>query len=222
MNAAKRDCSVVKRKRSPVFWMWRAVVLLDERLDAAARLPGRLREPPGKEHVVLGLEPLQLGLEPRQIPFDLARRHRITGLPLDEEPDERQPQLPRVGHRPIVNQHLGRVGAPDDLEHLAQPLGVGRPETARGSDGWRRFRFRGTRRRRARARARARSPGTSSAGKTSVIENGCGVGPNSASCSSGSSDASSSSVGCSGRSAYGQNRSSGRYFGASGLMRGCW
>ena len=144
-----------------------------------------------------------------QIAFDLARRHSYR---VNEKPDERQPELPRVRHGPIVNQHLGGVGAPHDLEHLAQPLGVGRQKSRRGSDGRRRFRFRGTRLPRARGRARARTRARSSAGKTSVIENGRGVGPNSASCSSGSSDASSSSVGCSGRSAYGQNRSSGRCF----------
>ena len=48
-----------------------------------------------------------------------------------------------------------------------------------------------------------------------MIENGRGCAPKSASCRSGSSAASSSSVGCSGSSAYGQNRSSGRYFGGS-------
>src|SRR5438876_4534964 len=52
----------------------------------------------------------------------------LPGYARDEEPDERQPQLPRVRHRPIVNQHLRRLVAPDDFEHLAQPLGVGWPE----------------------------------------------------------------------------------------------
>src|SRR5262245_34523614 len=49
-------------------------------------------------------------------------------------------------------------------------------------------------------------------GKTSVMEKGRGLTPKSASCRSGSSAASSASVGCSVRSAYGQNRSLGRYF----------
>ena len=51
-----------------------------------------------------------------------------------------------------------------------------------------------------------------------MIENGRFCAPNSASCRSGSSAASSSSVGCSGSSAYGQKRSSGRYFGGSAVI----
>ena len=47
-----------------------AIVLLDERLDAGARLPRRLGQPAGEEHVVFGLELLQLGFEPLQIAFD--------------------------------------------------------------------------------------------------------------------------------------------------------
>src|SRR5262245_49908274 len=47
------------------------------------------------------------------------------------------------------------------------------------------------------------------------MENGRGFAPKRASWRSGSSDASSASVGCSGRSAYGQKRSVGRYFGES-------
>ena len=76
MNAAKRDCSVVKRKRSPVFGMCAAIELLHERLDAGARLPRRLRQPAGEEHVVFGLELLELGFEPLQVAFDGGRRHR--------------------------------------------------------------------------------------------------------------------------------------------------
>ena len=58
--------------------------------------------------------------------------------------------------------------------------------------------------------------------QTGFRPDGRGLAPNSASCRSGSSEASSSSVGCSGRSAYGQKRSSGRYTGWSGRTRlGC-
>jgi hypothetical protein len=57
-------------------------------------------------------------------------------------------------------------------------------------------------------------------GNTSVIEKGPGRAPNSASWRSGSSEASSSSVGCSGSPAYGQKRSSGLYLGGSEVMLG--
>ena len=66
---------------------------------------------------------------------------------------------------------------------------------------------------RASAEFRETGAGTSSAGNTSVIENGRGRWPNSASYRSGSREVSSSLVGCSGRSAYGQKRSRGRYLG---------
>src|SRR5207244_9935789 len=45
----RREAEAVARVRNV-----RAVVLLDERLDARARLPGRLREPPREVHVVFG------------------------------------------------------------------------------------------------------------------------------------------------------------------------
>src|SRR6185503_14147227 len=117
----------------------------------------------------------------------------------DQEPDERQPQLARVRHRPIVDEHVGGVGAADNLEQIAQLDRVARPEAGASSS------------------ARAKS-GTSSGGNTRVIENGRASCPNSASRRSGSSAASSSLVGCSGSSAYGQKRSSGRYRGGSAAM----
>ena len=86
-----------------------AIELLDQRLDAGARLPRRLRQPAGEEHVVFGLELLEVGLEPLQIAFDAWRAARR--LPRNQEPDQRQPQLARVRHRPIVDQHFGGVGA---------------------------------------------------------------------------------------------------------------
>src|SRR4051794_11500887 len=48
--------------------------------------------------------------------------------PRNQEPDERQPQLARERHRAIVDEHLGRIVAADDLEQVAQPGGVARPE----------------------------------------------------------------------------------------------
>ena len=105
-----------------------AIVLLDERLDAGARLPRRLRQPAGEEHVVFGFELLQLGLEPLQIAFDGRRGH--TALPGNEEPDERQPQLARVRHRPIVDRALrSRPSAPTISKQIAQPRRVARPES---------------------------------------------------------------------------------------------
>src|SRR5262245_46600528 len=48
----------------------RAFVRLDERLDASARLPGRLRQPAGEEHVVFGFEAFDFRLEPHHVLFD--------------------------------------------------------------------------------------------------------------------------------------------------------
>ena len=90
--------------------------------------------------------------------------------------------------------------------------------SARGSDGSRPIRFRETPRTRARASSARSKSGISSDGNTSVIENGSERRPNSASCRSGSIAASSSSVGCSGSSAYGQKRSRGRNLGGSGVI----
>ena len=195
-----------------------AVELLDQRFDAGARLPRRLGQPAGEEHVVLGLELLELGFEPRELAFD-GSEGRHGALPRNQEPDQRQPQLARVRHRPIVDQHFGGVGAADDLKQIAQRRGVARPEARAVAQARRPRRSRGTRPTRARSRARARKSGTSSAGNTSVIENGRFCAPNSASYRSGSSAASSAAVGCSGSSAYGQKRSSGRYSGIGSSRR---
>src|SRR3989442_15167834 len=51
-----------------------------------------------------------------------------TALPADQEPDQREPQLARVRHGAIVDEDLGVVQRPDDLEQVAQPRGVARPE----------------------------------------------------------------------------------------------
>ena len=128
-------------------------------------------------------------------------------LPRDEEPDERQPQVARVRHRPIVDEHLGVVRRRRRSGNRSRSLAASlRPEpraVAAVSAG---ARSRGTQPTRARERERlARTAGRRASGNTSVIENGRGCAPNSASCRSGSSAASSSSVGCSGSSAYGQN-----------------
>src|SRR5579884_3257185 len=53
-----------------------------------------------------------------------------AAIPLsrDEQPDERQPQFARERDRSIVDEHVGGVGRTDDLEQIAQPRGVARPE----------------------------------------------------------------------------------------------
>ena len=135
-------------------------------------------------------------LEPLQIAFDCGGSG--TCLPLDEEVQQRQPELPRIGHR------ADRRSAPrcrertDDFEQVAQPRRIARPETGAVAEGGARCRSREIRPNCAPARARGRTPAVSSGGNTIVIENGRGCAPNSASCRSGSSAASSSSVGCSG------------------------
>src|SRR3954471_17650847 len=48
--------------------------------------------------------------------------------PPQQEPDQRQPQLAGVGHRPVVDQHLGRIRGADDLKQLAQADRLARPE----------------------------------------------------------------------------------------------
>ena len=87
--------------------------------------------------------------------------------------------------------------------------------TWRDGDAPRPGRPRGTRVTISPAPARARSRARRTVGNCSVIENGPGGAPNSASCRSGSSAASSSAVGSSASSAYGQKRSSGRVVGVS-------
>src|SRR6185436_13061357 len=65
----------------PVAANVRAIVLLDERVDAAPRFPRRFGHPAGEEHVVLGLEPLQLGFETQQVAFDLGGSgHSYRGI----------------------------------------------------------------------------------------------------------------------------------------------
>ena len=189
-----------------------AVVPLDQRLDPAARLPRRPRQPAGEEHVVFRLEPLDVRGERQQVLLEVGQFGHVARRQTspDQEPDQRQPQLARVRHRPIVDEHVGRVEAPDDLEQVAQLDGVLRIEPRAVPQRRARRAPRGTRPRRAPAPARARSRPRRTSGNSIETENGSGDRPNSASASSGLSRASSSSVGCSGRSTYGQNRSTGR------------
>src|SRR5438309_1405398 len=51
-----------------------------------------------------------------------------TMLPHDQQPHERQPQLTRVRHRPVVDEDFRRMGRTDDREQVAQAASVGRPE----------------------------------------------------------------------------------------------
>ena len=52
-----------------------------------------------------------------------------------QEPHERQPQLARERHRPVIDQHFGGVGGADDLEQIAQLRRVGRQEPRPVSQG---------------------------------------------------------------------------------------
>src|SRR5580765_7177068 len=53
----------------------------------------------------------------------------VRGLPGDQEPDERQPELAGKGNGTIVNQHFGLVGTAENLEQFPQPDRIARPET---------------------------------------------------------------------------------------------
>ena len=111
-------------------------------------------------------------------------------------------------HGPAVDEHVARVEPADDGKQIAQRFGV------RGVKGRAVARLVAvphqavSREPRARSTARACSS-PANGGNTSVIENGPGGVPNSAAWRSGSSAASSSALGSSARSAYGQNRSRG-------------
>src|SRR6185437_3566273 len=86
-----------------------AVPLLDERLDALARLPGRTRQAAGKELVVLDLELLQPRRQHLEIFLDFSLvRH---GASPNEKPDEREPELTRVRDGFVVDEHLGALVA---------------------------------------------------------------------------------------------------------------
>src|SRR3954465_15668387 len=52
-----------------------------------------------------------------------------TCLLVNEEVEQRQPELPRIGHRAIVDEDLRVVRRPDDFEQAAQPRRAARPET---------------------------------------------------------------------------------------------
>ena len=96
-------------------------MFLDERGDPRARLPWRTRQAAGKEHVELGLEPADFGLEVNHLlsNSDFGFGHARSAEQV--KPEQRQPQLPRVRHGPIVDQHLGAGHRADQLEQIAQP-----------------------------------------------------------------------------------------------------
>ena len=43
----------------------------------------------------------------------------------DQEPDEREPQLARVGHRLVIDEHLCRVEASHDVKEIAEASRTG-------------------------------------------------------------------------------------------------
>ena len=97
-----------------------AVVALDDRLDAAARLPRRPRQAAGEEHVVFALEALEVGRR-------AAARSRCNVCLFghgqrsgNQKPDQRQPQLARVRQRPVVDEDVAGIAAADELEERPQ------------------------------------------------------------------------------------------------------
>ena len=204
----------MKRKRSPVFGMCARSILLDERVDATTRLPGRLCATVRRRTCCI---------RPRAASFRLraaAGRVRSRG-------DVRPRPIGRGGNREAAATARARTASADRrstprCRATARRFRTGREaatrpssRNARDTEATGHSRFHETRPSGARCRSPAQSRGPSIRGKTMVMENGRGWTPKSASCRSGSSAASSSSVGCSDRLAYGQNRSSGRNFGCS-------
>ena len=170
---------------------------------------GGLGSRPAKNMLYSASSWLDRRLEALHVAFDFADgRHGVISA-WKQEPHEREPQLARVGHGPIVNQHFGLIRRPDDFEQFAQAGRIASTRSALDTSDSLPCRSPGTRPNPAPVRAPGKIAG-GRAGNTSVIENGRAWLPKSASCRSGSIAASSSSVGCSGSSAYGQKRSSGR------------
>src|SRR5688572_7450103 len=52
----------------------------------------------------------------------------VQASAMQEEPDERQPQFARIWDGPVVNQDLGRVRPPHQLEQVLEPRRVRRQE----------------------------------------------------------------------------------------------
>ena len=110
----------------------RAIELLDERVDAAARLPRRLRQPAGEEHVVLGFEPLQLG---SRAAADRVRSrwvgHGVYRGMRNQTSGSQSSRAYGTGRSSISTSVASR--AADDLEQIAQPRRRRSTRTARGS-----------------------------------------------------------------------------------------
>ena len=211
-----------------MFFIGDAVVALDERLDARPRFPRQPRQPAGEKHVVLGLEPFSSISSSRaaasiavecSLPLFGRRSHGVfTGA---------------AGTRPAaatarVRDGTGRSSSSTSGSRRADQLRTDRaaqrvagvetcavPERVAVAD----FAVLGAIR--APAPPHARSRRRVNARKDERDREGPSRGPNSAACRSGSSAASSSAVGSSGRSAYGQNRSSGRASSAHGAADRC-
>src|SRR5690606_32835261 len=111
-----------------------ALEALDGLLEPATALVGRARQAPGKVHRVLGLELAQVGREALQLAIDGTRLWHGQGPPAaapsarQQEPGERQPQLPRVRQRTIVHEDLAPLEPPDDREQVTQLLDLVRTE----------------------------------------------------------------------------------------------
>src|SRR6267142_4205113 len=53
----------------------------------------------------------------------------VVHVPGDQKPHQRQPQLARERHRPIVDEHVRGVRAAHDVEQVAEGNGIAGPET---------------------------------------------------------------------------------------------
>src|SRR5215203_3729610 len=56
-------------------------------------------------------------------------RCRCNPSSSDQEPHQRQPELARVWNRLVIDQHVGRVEAADDVEEIAERGGGWRKKT---------------------------------------------------------------------------------------------
>ena len=91
-----------------------AVELLDERFDAGRASPTAVSgSRPAKNMLCSASSCLRSASSRVRSRSMVAKGHRR--LPRDEEPDERQPELARVRHRPIVDEDLGRRPTPPTI-----------------------------------------------------------------------------------------------------------
>src|SRR4029450_7238515 len=210
----KRVCRVAKRNRSPVFWMYARSYCFTIAVTRLRVSHGGLDRRPEKymlysassrfssassrckSRSIEGAAMVYRGIRNHTSGNHSSRAYGIGRSSIKTSVESDRPTISNRSRRRAASVHQNRAR----WRHVG-PAPVSRYSAE------------------ARASSRARpNSGTSRVGNTSVMENGRGLAPKRASWRSGSSDASSASVGCSGRSAYGQKRSVGRNFGESGAI----